>query len=170
MACIRIRHSAPSIACGCSHPTPTRGARRLRLRAGKRDPFAPDLEDSAEGRPANDPVVDPVLDAFERRFPETAKRLDKWLVGPQTLPVLGFSMAEGDKRAEGTKQQQTTRSYRRSCPPGTSPAAAASNRGWGLRLVTVCPGGGGLECNRARVFVALHQPLLPSPPITPPDC
>jgi hypothetical protein len=27
--------------------------------------------------------VDPLLDAFERRFPETAKKLDKWLVRPR---------------------------------------------------------------------------------------
>jgi hypothetical protein len=31
---------------------------------------------------SEDPV-DPLLDAFERRFPETAKRLDKWLVRPK---------------------------------------------------------------------------------------
>lgn len=53
-------------------------------RAGKRDPrdpFAPDYVELPDAE-SEDPV-DPLLDAFERRFPETAKRLDKWLVRPK---------------------------------------------------------------------------------------
>jgi hypothetical protein len=53
--------------------------------------------------------------ARQRSVPRSRPaRLDKWRVGPQTLPVLGFSMAEGDERTEDTKQHQTTRSDQRS--------------------------------------------------------